>query len=211
MRVTLGHLPVGEWNTETGPAWGDQKEWWAHVPRLHRVLANGQDHLSYQLGEMRRLCGLEGEAHPHRVDPGPRWWAAFHERYPEEPVAQRDPPYDPFHGGTDSLHLARHINSPLERQKGSVLLFHSDPSSRRAVLIVEEMAGWYANLASAGSSLPDIGSPSWYVDVVCKPVGWLGTTDEAERPGCGTGVATELNPVRVRRSRYFAKVARIGK
>lgn len=80
------------------------------------------------------------------------------------------------------LHLAGHITAPLENE-GNVKLLRSSPSERRAVLLVDRMAGWYANLAQAGSALPNLGGRSWHVEVVWRPVGWLGTYRRSRTTG----------------------------
>lgn len=39
----------------------------------------------------------------------------------------------------------------------------------------ECMQGWFRVLIEQGNSLPDFEGASWHVEVVCKPVGSLGT------------------------------------
>lgn len=76
------------------------------------------------------------------------------------------------------LHLESHgghLTEPLNRAWTHTPVAHTATDQRRAVLMLDSMVGWYAELAEQGQRLPDIGSRSWHVDVVIRPVGWLGT------------------------------------
>lgn len=266
--VDLAHLSVAQTalDDESNSALAGQKEWWAHVPRLHRVLANPRGNesfcalppndaphkdflafwlpalylLIYNFGWTRPDLGirwwfqsnrpLEDErmellrlvwdgndqldllaawlwSQPHLlsdcrarmfdlcetpipgpiqpIDPGPEWWRRFDERFkePNEGVSHAVMVHDPFHGGTDPLHLGAHITAPLEDPRTQPMLLRGDGASRRAILSLEEMQGWYALLTSATACLPDLGSRSWHVDVICKPVGWLGTYRRSRKTG----------------------------
>jgi hypothetical protein len=84
-------------------------------------------------------------------------------------------------GGTDPMHLIDHALTPV--------LDHVAPAARlvvgaaptttspgHAVLLLEGYLGWYRTLHVRGTDLPTTpGCRSWHVDVVCKPLGWLGT------------------------------------
>ncbi|HEY3924653.1 MAG TPA: hypothetical protein VGL75_08825 [Acidothermaceae bacterium] len=78
-------------------------------------------------------------------------------------------------GGTDPLHLSMHSSGPLRPTRGNAALVHADGSQRRAVLVCESMIGWYRELVVQGNLLPATVDHSWHVDVVVRPVGWLGT------------------------------------
>lgn len=53
-------------------------------------------------------------------------------------------------GGSDSLHLARHANSPLIPVEHSVTVVHDDSGSiLRAALLQYSYPGWYATLLDA--------------------------------------------------------------
>jgi hypothetical protein len=82
-------------------------------------------------------------------------------------------------GGTDVLHLAIHTMSPIEdagEPASRARWLVGAPSDRRAVLVVDQYAGWYRELARRAASLPPLpGDRSWRIDVVCSPVGHLGT------------------------------------
>lgn len=77
------------------------------------------------------------------------------------------------YGGWDPLHLSNHCSGPLADVRSTPTLVRSDAEKRRAVLVTDSMVGWYRVLA--GVDLPDLGDQSWRVDVISKPVGYLGT------------------------------------
>lgn len=81
----------------------------------------------------------------------------------------------PISGGGDPLHLSYHCSAPLEAPVGEPLLLRSGPDRRQAVLRLDTMVGWYRALAEQGGTLPELHGRSWRVDVVVRPVGWLGT------------------------------------
>jgi hypothetical protein len=80
----------------------------------------------------------------------------------------------PVGGGGDPLHLAVHAQSPIEPStKSGDLLLGAD---RRAVLLLDEYRGWYRALHEQCGALPPLElDRSWRVDVIVRPVGWLGT------------------------------------
>ena len=80
----------------------------------------------------------------------------------------------PAGGGTNSLHLSHSLDvDRAPSDPGTTLV--SSPATRSASLLLDSMAGWYHELQLHGTTLPDLGAHSWHVDVVVKPVGWLGT------------------------------------
>jgi len=85
--------------------------------------------------------------------------------------------WSPFGEESDPMHLSAHATTPIEDISHTEVIFvRSRPNERRAVMIFNEYAGWYATLAALGGQLPDLsGNASWRVDVVCRPVGLLGT------------------------------------
>jgi hypothetical protein len=78
-------------------------------------------------------------------------------------------------GGSDPLHLSYHCSAPLQEPVGEPVLLRSDLDRRQAVLRLDSMVGWYRALAEQGGTLPELDGRSWHVDVVVRPVGWLGT------------------------------------
>jgi hypothetical protein len=113
----------------------------------------------------------------HRVlaEHRPNWL----DRYVADQV--RHPYPSPFWGGTDALHMQVHVpivglgNLPIPAH-GATNQSTQYIRDRDALLILDEYANWYGNLTRFGNSLGarDDGR-SWRVDVVVKPVGWLGT------------------------------------
>lgn len=84
--------------------------------------------------------------------------------------------WGPYGGGTDPMHLAVHSMAPAhgDDDEGVHVLVRDD--RRSAVLIVDRYAGWYAALGRLGARLPPrADGRSWKVDVLCRPIGWLGT------------------------------------
>lgn len=97
-------------------------------------------------------------------------------------AAGRTLAHDPFHGGSNALHLGHStIEHPAENIEA--LLLRSDEASRKAVLVVGHAAHWHAALHDRGARLPDLGERSWHVDVVVRPVGWLGTFRRSRATG----------------------------
>lgn len=141
---------------------------WGADGRLDEFLAWlwTTDYLPVLDGIHQRVGHTPGD---RRVEIDEAWLRALDEN--------RDPATPgPFSGGSgDPLHLGTHATGPADGDPGGTVLLHSSPGNRRAVLLVDNMTGWYRALAEQGASLPDIGRHSWYVDVVVKPVGHLGT------------------------------------
>lgn len=103
------------------------------------------------------------------VDPG---WIAE--------VRQRSGPCSPCaEGGYDQLHLSGHTDVPEWPEGGMVdpvLTFDAD--RQVAALIVDSYAGWYGRLNRVAAMLPateDRSMQLWRVEVVCRPIGTLGT------------------------------------
>lgn len=87
-------------------------------------------------------------------------------------------------GGYDPMHLWPHAKGPLEVKRGELLWLPSEQSYRHATLLLDSMSGWYRALATVGGGLPSLaGGHSWYVDVIVKPVGWLGTFRRSGQTG----------------------------
>lgn len=92
--------------------------------------------------------------------------------------------WGPFGGGTDPMHLAAHSLAPAADTREGDAWLKADPSDRRAVLVVKQYAGWYGALGRLGSTLPPrADGRSWRVDVLCRPVGWLGTYRRSRKTG----------------------------
>lgn len=85
-------------------------------------------------------------------------------------------PFDPYYGGTNTLHLSFSEDLPGEKIAAPSTSFHSpeDESDRRAVLVVGEFRTWTGELQRFGETLPRHPSRSWYVEVFDRKVGYLG-------------------------------------
>lgn len=100
---------------------------------------------------------------------------ATSQRVSHEPLPMM--PFRYGNGETDPCHISPHTLIPIAHGGGGTgaeLL--RDESQGRAVFIAERYAAWYAQLHDVAATLvPRHDGRSWRVDVVVKPVGWLGT------------------------------------
>ena len=120
-------------------------------------------------GESPAWCGVQRTAETFL---GQEWRRRFSEQFPGYGVAFD---HDPYYGGYDPLHLG-HVGDAFEGYQGSPpLLLQSTPDQRRAVLVLDKMHGWMNALNGTNRKLKDVAPRSWHVDVIVKPVGWLGT------------------------------------
>ena len=88
--------------------------------------------------------------------------------------------------GVDGLHLVYHLSNPegpMGSPRGEPALLRSGTRKRQAILLLDSMTGWYRALAVHGSSLPDLPARSWHVDVIVRPVGWLGAFRRSRETG----------------------------
>ena len=99
---------------------------------------------------------------------GDSWWRDFERRH----AGQGFSPSDPYNGGGNTFHLG-HSGISCSDLPGS--LMHSRTDERKAVLLLDEARGWYPQLMKYGATLPPLEKSSWHVEVVVKPLGWLGT------------------------------------
>jgi hypothetical protein len=99
---------------------------------------------------------------------GDTWWREFEQRW----LSKAGGFPKPYLRGSNALHLG---HSGLSSSDRPGVLLHSRAEERKAVLLLEEARGWYAQLMRYGAELPTLGQHSWHVDVVVKPMGWLGT------------------------------------
>lgn len=109
--------------------------------------------------------------------PDEDWWRDFRSR--GSPYR-----YDPFHGGTNPLHLGHshyYIGSDFEAPPAAL---HKDHATRQAVLVTRDFLTWREELLTAGRQLPPLPNQrSWHVDVFDKRVGWLGTYRQSRVTG----------------------------
>lgn len=81
----------------------------------------------------------------------------------------------------DTMHFENHTDGPALSFDGEAQLVLGTPEQRRGVLRVDRFTGWYSALKSL--DLPDIGSHSWYIDVVIEPLGFIGTFRRSRETG----------------------------
>lgn len=114
---------------------------------------------------------------PFKTEMTTEWWAAFQEKWPYS--FQNTPCF----GGYNSLHL--HANTYcliFEEFSEQPPIYYSRPD-RKAVLMLNTMNGWHSCLRQIEKWLPKLQGQSWYVDVVVKPLGWLGTFRRSRKTG----------------------------
>jgi hypothetical protein len=112
------------------------------------------------------------------------WWQELERRITNTPCSNH-----PMTGcGGNELHLGHSsIHSSMmggvhEASLNGTFSYTSE-KQRTASLILDRAENWYASLAAWGKTLPDIGNRSWKVDVVVKPIGWLGTFRRSRQTG----------------------------
>ena len=110
----------------------------------------------------------------------PEWWRQFEANCQKQSFTF-PAPYS-FTGGSNELHMGHFFQIVAEAPSEGRLL-RSDEKTRTAVLVLDHFQGWYEQLVQQGKSLPSLGERSWYVDVVVRPVGWLGTFRRSRETG----------------------------
>lgn len=94
-----------------------------------------------------------------------------------EQVQKRGGSWSPCVGGSDPMHFETHSATPDEDyDTGEAPLLLEDPAKLRAVIVVDQYAGWHHNLVRQVDKLtPSYSTAAWRVDVVCRAVCGLGT------------------------------------
>ena len=105
-----------------------------------------------------------------------------------EAIRRRESWKQTWAGGTDPMHLVDHALSAVHkaREPEQFLTGESPTATRpgRATLLLDGYAGWYEALHRHGATLQtDPSERSWRVDVVCRPMGWLGTYRKSRTTG----------------------------
>ena len=91
--------------------------------------------------------------------------------------------HDPFHGGTNALHLG-HSEWAWALGDATPDSLHVDAARRHVVLITHDFTTWRGELVNAGRTLPPLADDrSWHVDVFDKRVGWLGSYRQSRVTG----------------------------
>lgn len=105
------------------------------------------------------------------------WWDSFRSRWPILPAGS------PYSGGWNPLHL--HCNG-IEYLLGDPFFrptFYHSLQDRKAVVMLESASGWHRSLRTTEDLLPKLHNQSWYVDVVAKSLGWMGTFRRSRKTG----------------------------
>jgi len=104
------------------------------------------------------------------------WWAEF---------IRRPAPHwcNPYYGGYNPLHLG-HSEWFLNKEPvNDAFDLFSDLATRRAVLVVNNIATWKQDLHQAQQQLPDVKDRSWHVQVFDGQHGSLGTFRRSRETG----------------------------
>lgn len=176
-RLDLG---LDRWDADgrpvSDPVLSVVQRWWGEDLDYFLAFATSGNVFRHQVGEVlaHRVRSLRLDSRPApdryaRLRQQPEWEALWG-------------------GGTDPLHLTSHWQGPLAT-RGDALL--TDPVRGpdtdgdvvpRAVLVSESYAGWYDALLRAPWPAR-IDGRRVRVDVVCRPVGWLGRYRRSEATG----------------------------
>ncbi|MBU2670205.1 hypothetical protein KOI35_42565 [Actinoplanes bogorensis] len=194
-------LPAAMRSPRSGPSLGGSSQGHAYWRPLLHLLVMGLGWRSVRVG-LRRWLDAGSPTDSPVLAVVDRWWgpylpsfigsstAASTDDYlrgffdehaapvRSEAVPQRcleDPDWDHlWSGGTDPMHLAFHFHCDLQLAGEPTGLTIGADETRRACLLTDAYAGWYSTLYASGLTQNSVGA-SWRVDVVVKPLGWLGT------------------------------------
>ncbi|MGJ8643340.1 MAG: hypothetical protein ACSHX9_08040 [Luteolibacter sp.] len=157
--------------------------WWYEAgkpnledPRLKLILDrwNTREELDYFAAREWKSCGYSGtgceeqiwRVKDYELEKG--WWRRMDDR------SKCLTEHNPYHGGSNALHLSHSDQLGYGRPTKSPLMHH-DKLSRRAVIVVNAFGSWQHDLKEAEDTLPDLGDRSWRMEVFDREVGYLGT------------------------------------
>ena len=87
-------------------------------------------------------------------------------------------------GDNDALHLTGHCSGPLgQLSHVAESETFSASSASRAVLLSDSAMGWYRSLMRYGLQLRASGLSEPSIDVVIRPIGWLGRYEQSPQTG----------------------------
>lgn len=93
-------------------------------------------------------------------------------------------PFGGWDGSLDPLHLAGHISSLESIDPDRIQLFLDPSGEPQGTMVAPTLRGWSAFLRDSEILQRDHPSGrSWRIDVVVKPVGWLGTYRRSRETG----------------------------
>lgn len=163
LHYLLRHL-LGWTDPGTGLAWwygqGREGSLSPHLALVNRIW-NSADKLDYYAAWAWKSHGTK---EPYPTD---EWWRQFESRSEQKG-------HNPFHGGTNPLHLGHSDHFGLDRVDPDRSRLHFDPETREAVLVVNRLGSWRRDLQTAGEKLPDLGEHSWHVEIFDRQTGYLG-------------------------------------
>ncbi|TAJ16241.1 MAG: hypothetical protein EPO65_13615 [Dehalococcoidia bacterium] len=90
--------------------------------------------------------------------------------------------FSPYGEDYNGLHLGYSDAAGNSHGEAGLLLRGSE-AERLAVLVLAGAPGWYYWLHKQGTELPDLGERSWHLDVMVRPIGWLGTFRKSRETG----------------------------
>jgi hypothetical protein len=125
----------------------------------------------FALWAWHRGVRVKSQSHDERTPETFRdraWYAHFLKQHRGGGVTYR---HDPFHGGSNSLHLGHCMGAFADAPRGE--LFVKSSAHEGAVLMLDAARGWCSALDQLHP--PRVAEYSWSVDVVVRPLGWLGT------------------------------------
>ena len=139
---------------------------------LWKWYANMRSH--YQT-ELHAIAGSADDGIPVELDQV--WFET------QEGLAAASEIPDPLSGGTDPLHLSMHSDGPVQMVDAPTQLRRSGRGSRSGVLVCDSAVGWYRALFERANELPSIHDHRWRIDVVIKPIGWIGCYRRSPQTG----------------------------
>lgn len=104
------------------------------------------------------------------------WWQKFKRK-------GRLYPHDPFHGGTNPLHLGHSECFGFDQVDHDKSILNIDRAKHRAILVVNQLGSWRMDLQTAGTKLPPLGEHSWRLEIFDRQAGYLGMYRQSRETG----------------------------
>lgn len=142
---------------------------------LVSLLWNSESQLDYYAAWVWRTEGAPLEPYPgdprelafqtHMKDRS--WWDDFFRRADRESS-------NPFFGGQNPLHLGHSEGFGIEQSLVDCSELYFEIGSRKAVLVVNDIGSWRADLDRANQKLPPLEDRSWNASIFDRQAGYLG-------------------------------------